>query len=121
VCNGYLVATYRDDGYETGGTIGMVRTATSDPQFQAASKKSKTFTHALAVAGQYTSAGNVSNPAYSVKVWTYCPTLHPELAPSSSANLLVGIAWNFWNYSDTMKNAQAYKPRFFTVPAPAYW
>ncbi|MDB4985875.1 MAG: hypothetical protein JWN04_1053 [Myxococcaceae bacterium] len=119
--NGYLAATYRDNGYEAGGAFGMVRTATDDPEFQSASQKSQTFTNPLVEAGQYTSAGNVSDPAYSVRVWTYCPTLHPELAPSSDTSLLVAIAWNVWDYGDTMKNAQAYKPRFFTVPSPNVW
>ncbi|HKP60148.1 MAG TPA: hypothetical protein VJV78_25660 [Polyangiales bacterium] len=120
--NGYLVATHRDNGYEATGAFGAVRTSTDDPQFQSPSQKSTTFTHALVVAGQSTSAGNVSNPAYSVPIYTYCPTLHPELQPSGASTLLIGIDWNTIHFeADYWKNAQAYKPRFFTVSSPDRW
>ncbi|HKU43119.1 MAG TPA: hypothetical protein VJR89_33395 [Polyangiales bacterium] len=122
VANGYLVATHRDNGYDTTGTFGAVRTSTDDPQFQSSSRKSKAFTHALVVAGQSTAAGNVANPAYSVPIWTYCPTLHPELQPSSATTLLIGIDWNtIYPEMDLLKNAQAYKPRFFEVSSPDRW
>jgi hypothetical protein len=55
-------------------------------------------------------------------MWTYCPTLHPELMPPNSSQLLVGIDWNvtdFWN--DFWKDAELYKPRFFTISAPSQW
>jgi hypothetical protein len=124
VVNGYLLAAHRNNGYESAGEIGVTRTSPSDPQFQAKDKNEQCFandaTHVTAPGA--TAAGNVSNPKYSaVKYWTYCPTLHPELMPSNGSQLLMSIDWNTLDDADYYKDAELYKPRFFTIPAPNSW
>lgn len=45
---------------------------------------------------------------------TYSPQLHPEF-PLTSGKTLVSIAWNGKTLSDTMNDADLYKPRFYEI------
>lgn len=51
---------------------------------------------------------------------TYAPMLHPEqtLSGSEAGKVLVSINWNGKTLTDTMKNADLYKPRFYAMTLP---
>lgn len=54
-----------------------------------------------------------SSPAGSNYI-TYCPQLHPEQI-LTSGKTLVSIAWNGKTLTDTMLDADLYKPRFYEI------
>ena len=64
----------------------------------------------------------ISSPAGTTpggqRYQTYSPQLHPE-QPLASGKLLVSIAWNGVDlFTDTARDADLYKPRFYEITVP---
>ncbi|MEU7174654.1 MULTISPECIES: hypothetical protein [Micromonospora] len=75
---------------------------------------------ATAPTGPYTRTALFESPAGTWRgreYVTYCPQLHPE-QQLASGKTLASIAWNGKTLTDTMADADLYKPRFVEVVLP---